>query len=482
MSDFRKRTINALSWSLGSKFTSQAISIVFGIVLARLLVPEDFGLIAMVMVLMGFAGLLADVGLGAALIQKKDVNDNHYSSVFWLNTVIGIVLTILMVILSPLIAAFYKQPELGLITTLLAVNFVFGALEMVPRTYLSKELAFRELALIDLVSMILSGTVAIALAAKGYGYWSLVVQRLVSRLLSVLLVWRVSNWRPVLRFSFSSIRELIVFSSSVFFTRSIRYTALQTDKLLIGKLLSASSLGLYDKAYSLMLFPLGNISHVISQVMFPSLSQIQDDIERIRDAYLRLTRAISLFTFPMMVGMFMVVDSFVPGVLGEQWTRIIPLFKIFSIAGIFMSIATVTGAIYLSLGHAKLQLRVNLVNQPLQIIGVIIGLNWGLQGVATGYAITTILGVFYTWHFAGRLIQLGIGQILWNLLPTLILSLLMGIAVRLTDILYASYNNLQIFIFQTLSGILIYTLLLIIVKPSAYQDILSVFAKEYSKN
>lgn len=482
MSSFRTRTVRALSWSFGSKIITQIISIIFGIVLARLLLPEDFGLVAMAMVMMGFAGLLADVGLGSALIQKKDATEDHFSSVFWANIGIGVVLTIALVQLSPLVAAFFNQPKLEEIVSLLSVNFIVGALAMVPTTRLSKQLAFREIALINFVGMSVSGGVAIVLAMKGYGYWSLVAQRLIERGLVTVLVWVVGRWTPKLRFDGKAFRELFGFGSYVFLTGSIRYAAVQADKLLIGKFLNATSLGLYDKAYSMMLFPLQNISHVIGQVMFPSLSQIQDDPTRVRDLYLRMTRAISLVTFPMMAGMFVVVDSFVLGVLGEKWIEIIPLFKIFCVVGFFVSIATVTGPIYQSLGRAKLQLKVNLVNQPIQIVGVVAGLYWGLQGVAIGFAITTIFGVFFTWWFVSSLLEIRIWRILSNLLPTLLLSLLMGCGVWLSSSLFLSFGALSNFILQLFVGVILYIVLLVIIKPLAYQDVLDVLMKQYGKN
>ncbi len=481
MSSFRTRTVHALGWSFGSKFTSQLISLVFGIILARLLVPEDFGLVAMAMIVIGFATLLADVGLGAALIQKKNTTEQHFSSVFWLNNLIGLALAFMLFQLSPYIAIFYKQPDLEKMTMVLSLVFVISALAMVPKARLSKKLAFRELALVDLSGMILSGVVAISMANAGYGYWSLVVQKIVERIVTTLMVWLVGRWKPQFSFSVTALRDLIGFSSSVFLTGTLRYTTLQVDKLLIGKFLGATSLGLYEKAYTMMLFPLQNISQVIGSVMFPALSQIQDDRARVRDIYQRVTRAISLITFPMMAGMFVVVDSFVLSVLGEQWAGIIPIFKVFCVVGFFVSIATVTGAVYQSLGQAKLQLKVNLISQPIQIAGIIIGLMWGLDGVIIGFAVTAILGVFITWYFAGRLIELSILDILNNIYPTFILSVMMGAVVWLCGMKLIVYGAFLSFIFQMVIGLIVYAALILIFKPRAYHDVMMVLVKQYSK-
>ena len=479
MGSYRSRTVKAIGWGLGSNALSQVFSILIGIMLARLLVPEDFGLIAMVLVVIRFAGLMADVGLGSALVQKKEITEDHLNSVFWINNLIGAILMGSVMLLSSGIAAFYARPELELISVALSVNFVVSSLAMVPRTRLARDLAFRELSIIDMLAMFIAGAVAISMAMKGFGYWSLVAHQLVERMTGTFLVWIVGRWRPRLKHNIWAVRELIGFSSSVFITRTLRYTAFQFDKLLIGKFLDATSLGLYDKAYSMMLFPLQNISHVVGGIMFPSLSQIQDDKLRVRDVYLRLTRAISMLTFPMLAGMFVVSEYFVLGVLGEQWSEMIPLFRMFCLVGLFLSIATITGSVYLSQGQAKLQLKVNLFTQPLQVIGVIIGLYWGLDGVVIGFAITSIVGVFVTWKVSGSLIALSVLQIMRNLLPTFGLSLLMACIVWLCGILLNEYGPLSKFLLLTLIGLATYCLLLWLIKPLAYQDIQKVLTEEF---
>jgi len=482
LTSFRSKTVRSLAWSFGSKTLSQVISIVFGIILARLLVPEDFGLITMVMVLMGFAGLLSDVGLGSALIQKKDVIADHFSAVFWFNSLIGLLLTICLIFLAPQIAIFYSRPELELIAVVLSFTFILSAISMVPRTRLAKELAFKKLAIVDFFSLFFSGCIAITMAFKGYGYWSLVAHQLIERLLSTTFVWLLSDWKPQLRHNIKVISELIGFGSTVFATRTLRHAALQADKLIIGKFLGAVSLGLYDKAYSMMLFPLQNISIVIGNVMFPSLSTIQDDVAHVRDIYLRMTGAISLLTFPMMAGMFVISESFVLGVLGEQWAEIIPLFKIFCVVGFFISIATVTGPVYLSQGKAKLQLKINLINQPLIIFGIIVGLKWGLIGIVIGFSITTIIGVLITWWIVGKLIKLKFRKIIFNLLPAFILSIVMAYIVSQLSSLLGETSHIVMFLYQFGMGVLSYVILVLIVKPKPYLEVIKVLKKEYVNN
>jgi PST family polysaccharide transporter len=481
MSNLRTLTVHALSWSFASKFTSQAISILFGIILARLLIPEDFGLVAMALVMTRFAGLFADIGFGSALIQKKDVNEGHFSSVFWLNNITGVALSITLVLLSPFIAAFFNRPELEPITMALSITFIFNALALVPRSWLSKKLAFRELGTIDLVSMILSGGLAIVMAVEGYGFWSLVVQQVVERVLSTFLVWMVVDWRPRKGLNILAIRELFSFSASVFSTRSLQFISLNIGNLLLGKFLSAQAAGLFDKAQSMMLSPLQNISHVIGNVMFPSLSLIQAETDRVKSTYIRLINTVSLFSFPMMVGMFVVADSFVLGVLGPNWSDVIQLFRILCIAGLLTSIASVTGAVYLSQGRADLQLKVNLITQPIGIILVVVGLQWGVVGVTMGFAIGHVVSAGITLHVAGKLIGMSLIQIVRSLLYTLFLSLVMGALVWVCSVIFEDFGPLVMFFGQTLLGICIYSILIIIGKPAAFKDIQAVLFEEYLK-
>ena len=479
MKNFRTLTVHALSWSLSAKVFSQVLSIVFGIVLARLLMPEDFGLIAMVVVVVGFAGLLSDVGLGAALIQRQGITEDHYSSIFWVNNALGLILVICLILLSPAIADFYGRPEIETIVIVLSFNFLFAALTMVPRARLNKSLAFRELSIIDVLSMLAGAGTAITLAVLDFGYWSLVVQQLVNRSMSTVLIWAISRWKPKLICDFVLVRELFGFSINVFFTQVLQFIAGNISNVLIGKYLSAHAVGLFDKAQSMMLFPLHNVSHVVGSVMFPSLSKIQGDLFRVRETYLRLISSIALITFPMMVGMFVVSEYFVIGVLGPHWHEVVPLFKILCVVGIFTSIVTVTGSVYLSQGRADLQLKVNLIIQPLRIIAIVAGLPWGVLGVVIGFAIGHVVAGVITLSVATRLIELDLIKIFSKLLPMFLMSVVMGVVIFIIGQRLIFDSSLVSFLVQVFCGTCVYILIVFAVKPAAYLDIKAVLEAEF---
>ena len=471
MSEFKNKVIKALSWTAGGRIVSQIISMGFGIALARMLTPDDFGLIAMMTVFTGFAGLLTDVGLGSALVQRKDITELHYNTVFWTNLGLGTGLTVLILSLSPFIAEFYGREELTIIGYILSIQFVLGALALVPRQRLVKDLTFKVIAVADLSGMIVAGVAAIAMVKLGYGFWALAWQNVIQRAVATIYIWGVARWAPAFEFSRQALGELFGFSSYVFATQMIRYATQRADKLLAGRFLGGSAVGLLDKAQSMMLFPLQNVSHVMGSVMFPALSMIQNDQAHVRGVYMRCTQAIALLTFPMMAGMFAVANSFVFGVLGDQWGELISVLRILCFAGLATSIVTVTGAVYLSQGKAKLQFKVNLLTRPIALLGIIIGVPWGIEGIAVGATTATFVNSAITLSVAGKLIGSNLAELLAPLGRTLAVALLMGMIVVATEPMLSDFHPLTRFFVQVPEGGIVYFILAIVFRIKALSDV-----------
>jgi PST family polysaccharide transporter len=481
MSDFRGRVLKALSWTAGGKVVSQVISMGFGIALARMLTPDDFGLIAMMMVFTGFAGLLMDVGLGSALVQKKDVKEIHYNTVFWTNLGLGVGLCVFVSIASPFIAQFYGRTELADLGRVLSLQFVLGALALVPRQRLVKHLSFHVTAVADLLGMIVGGVAAIFMVIDGYGYWALAWQPVILRFVATCYIWGIARWLPRFIFSGSALKELFGFSLFVFATRFIQFATQKADKLLAGKYMGGDAAGLLDKAQSMMLFPLQNVSHTVGSVMFPALSLIQSDIERIRKVYMRSTQAIALLTFPMMAGIFAVADNFVFGVLGEQWAELVPLLQVLCLAGVARSIVTVTGSVYLALGRAKLQFKVNLLTRPIALSGVIVGLPWGVEGIVIGMTTATWINSLITLSIAGRLINLSLLELMLSFSRTLAAAVLMAIGIVLLDPVLYGVGPLGSFGIQVLAGGGLYVLFAFALRIKALTDVLDILKAQFAK-
>ena len=272
--NLRQKTISGLFWSFLSQGGKQASQIIITIILARLLSPDDFGILAMVTVFTNFAMIFSEMGVSSALIQKQDTHDRHYHSAFWLNILVGIGLTLIFMAASPFIAWFYKKPELTPILLVVALNFLFSSFTIIQQTILTKEMDFKSLAIRDIIAVILAGVIGIALAYHGFGVWSLVYQLIAFTIINALLLWILSPWRPKLEFSISDIKDIFHFSAHLTGFNFLNYFSRNIDQLLIGKFLGTQALGYYSLAYKIMLYPLQNISRVISKVMFPVFSKI----------------------------------------------------------------------------------------------------------------------------------------------------------------------------------------------------------------
>jgi len=423
------RTMKATLWSGASKFAGLGLQIGIGAFLARLLFPEDFGLIGMVAVFSGIVGLFRELGLGSAIIQKKDATEEHLSSVFFINILAGVILSLVMVILAPEIAYFYNEKRLMNITMVLGTRFFISSFGIVQRTLLTKKLEFKKIAIIEMSSEALAGVLAIFLAFWGMGVWSLVLQTIVSNTISVILLWLWSSWRPSFIFHWSRLKELSRFSLNLLGFSFVNYFSRNLDNLLIGKYLGAASLGFYGKAYSFMLMPIYNISWTMNDTLFPAFSQIQEDIPKIREKYMQITRYISMLTFPLMMGLMVLAPEFIRILYGNKWERSIILLQILCPVGMMQSILTTVGCIFLSQGRTDIQFKWSIFSTVAVTISFLVGIRWDIEGVAIAYCIISFILMFPNFFIAFRLINLPIYKFFRNLLLTLVSAIGMAIIV-----------------------------------------------------
>lgn len=402
----RKKTIKGLAWSAVSQGGKQVSQIIITMILARLLSPEDFGLVAMATVFTNFALLFGEMGLSSALIQKQDIDDRHLSSAFWLNVIAGACLTLFFIIVAPLIAAFYHKPQLQPLLMVMSLNFILTSFTIIQQTIFTKEMDFKPLTIRDIASVVVAGIVGIFMANHGFGAWSLVGQLLTFSFVNGILLWTMSSWRPKFMFSKDAIKDIFHFSAHMTGFNIVNYFARNVDQLLIGKFLGSQALGYYALAYKIMLYPVQNISGIIGRVMFPAFSRIQHDLEKVRSAYLKMVKAISLITFPLMAGLFVLAPEFVHIVFGAKWEPIILVLKILCICGAVQSIGTTVGNIILSQGRSELQLRLGVISIFFVFLAVLLGMRWGVAGVAAFYTYEQILWFFYVQRISNHLIKL----------------------------------------------------------------------------
>ncbi len=473
MKDLLSTTRLNLGWVGIGQVIKQGSVLIVSIILARLLHPSDFGLIGMIFVFTGFAKLIGDLGLGAGLIQKMDLNSSHLNAVFGLNIIMGLLLSVLFWFTAPFIANFYHEDRLVLLIKAISVSFLIEATKVVQTALLEKEMNFKKLTLIEIFSETCSGVIVIMLALFGWGVWSLVIQYLLPAIIATILLWIFSTWRPTQFFHFKAYKDLCHFSLNLLGFNILNYFTRNADNLLVGKYLGSAALGIYTWAYRIMLFPIYQMSGVVTRVMFPALSAIQNDKARVKKIYLRAIRVIALVTFPTMIGIGVLAEPFIRTVLGNQWMGVVPILQILCIGGIRQSVGTTVGWIYTSQGRTDLQFKWNgIVSSVVSVIAFIIGLRWGGVGVALAYVLSGYLILWYpTWAVPLKLINISFTEILHNLSSTFFIAIIMGFLVwGIQQSLPNQWLPWQKLILSALFGALLYWRLIILFKVTSYGD------------
>jgi O-antigen/teichoic acid export membrane protein len=425
------RTVSGAAWSAVGRTGQQLVSLVGTAILARLLSPEHYGLVGMASLVTGFILIFRDLGTSAAIVQRPVLSDEFVASLFWVNLLFGFAALLAGVLLAPWIAAFYHTPALTPVMRALSFAFLLSSFGIVPSGLLSRQLAFRKIALVEIACAAAGMSVAVTLASLGYGVWSLVAANLTNTTLESALFLFLCSWRPRLMLRLDEVRRIYSFSGNLVGFQAVNFFARHADDILIGRYLGAASLGYYRLAYTLMLYPVQRVTGVLARVLFPALAQVQTDHERFRHAYLRTCVAIAAITFPMMLGLLAVAGPFVEVFFGPKWAPVAWLLTILALVGLVQSIVSTVGLIYMAKGHTALMFRVGLAVSVIVVVSFLVGLRWGINGVATAYAIVSIALALPTLRIAGRLIELPVSALLKALAPVFGFSLLMLVPVIL---------------------------------------------------
>ena len=347
-------------WTSVGNVATQAIRFGVAIILARLLSPNDFGLLAMALVVMNFLDVFKTLGTRTALIQAKEISDELLSSVFFLNGSIGLLIFVGLFFFSPVIGWIYQEPRVSQIIGVMGSIFLITSFDAVPLALLHRQMCFRTIVGVELSGSITYGLVAILLAFAGWKVWALVFGSIARSFMQTILSFIFSEWRPMFFFRWSEIGRIRRFSSFLTLDQTLRYFVQNSDTFIIGRFLGSVSLGFYDLAYRLFRYPVSSISGSLRRVLLPAFSKKQDDNNILRDKFVRACDSISLITFPMMVGICVLAAPFVNTILGQKWEASIPLIMILSPAGTLFSISSVTGIIYTTKGRTDLLFYWNL--------------------------------------------------------------------------------------------------------------------------
>lgn len=460
----RKKTINSIIWKFSSSIYLQFSSLIISSVLAHILSPDDFGIVGMVTVFTGFAIIVCELGFSSAIVQRKKLEDEHISSAFWMNILFGILLMGAFILSAPFIASFYNMYELRAIINWLSISFVFSSISITHKAILKKQMAFYKISIIEVVSVSVGGITGILMALNQMGPWSLVAQKIINTLVQSVLFLLLSNWRPNLVISKKHLNEILPFSIRMTGSNILAYLSRNVDYLLVGKFLGASELGIYTIAYRLMLYPLQNISWIIASVMFPALSQVQDDLTKMRTAYLKMNRAVAMISFPVVMLLYVLTPEILDLIAGNKWSKAIPLVRILCFAGFMQSITTLASNVRLSLGQAGLHLKLGIFNSIGVAVAIVIGLQWGLNGVALSYTFYNMVFFFVSNSLSLRLIKVSIPNLLHNLALPFLLGIIVSIVASFSKKIPVSSFIWIRLLFPVLFASSAYFVLLIIFK------------------
>ena len=401
------------------------------IVLARLLTPADYGLIAMVTAVTNFVARFRDMGLSMATIQRAEVNHAQISTLFWINVAISVVLAAIVAVLSLAIAWFYGEPRLISVTLVLALVFIFGGLSIQHQALLRRQMRFGELAAVEVTSMVVGVSTAIVAGCLGAGYWSLVLMHVALSLTMSVGVWVTSGWLPGRASWHSGIRGMLNFGRNVVASRFVNYFARNLDNILLGRYHGSTVLGLYVKAYSLLMLPISEIRAPLTAVAMPALSRVQDDPRKFTSYYTKLVLLLSFISMPLVVFLAVCSKSVISLVLGDQWAGASPIFQILAVTAFIQPISTTTGIVLLSMGQSGRLLKFGIVNSSLIVLSFAVGVRWGAIGVAIAYGVANYLVLFPGLWFCLQKTPVSVVAFMRAIARPLISSVVTGLALIL---------------------------------------------------
>jgi len=475
MSDnLKAKGVSALIWDFFGKIAKFGTTFIVTIILARLLEPSDFGLIAMVMVVVMIAMIFTDVGLGSALIQRRKVLQIHYDSVFYFNIFIGGILTLVTFLSAESISSFYNNERLIPLTQAIAFLFVINAFSSVQTNKLRKELNYAALAKANVMAAVLSGITGVTLAFYGAGVWSLVAQVLSRSIFYNIFVWYASKWVPTLMFSLKALKQLWGFGFRMFLSGLLDRIYTQLDTLIIGKLFSSATLGFFDQAKKLNAMIIQFSSSSIMAVMFPVLSKIQNDLPRFQNTAIKTLGIISFVVFFLSGILYLISQELIVLLFTEKWLPSVVYFQILVMSGFAYPVSSLLVNILSSRGNSKAFLRLEIYKKIIQSINLIMVFYWGIIGYLYGLLAVSVLGVALNIAFAAKEIKLSFSAFAKPLLlQALITIITVGIVVIVTNKLVLS--GIVMILIKTAIFSLIYLLINKLLGTSSLEYVIQQF-------
>lgn len=454
----KQQAVSGVKWSGISMGAVTGFQFITLAVLARLLSPSDFGLMGMIMVVIGFAQAFADMGLSNAIIQRQGVEEDHLSSFFWVNVFSGIILFVCILLCRPIAVLYFKQSDLSSYLIFAAFIFLITPVGQIFTTLLRKELRFKTLSKIEITGSVVYSASTIGLALAKFEVLSLIFGQLIRSLFTVIILFFVfrKSWLPRFHFSIKEIKSYLSFGAFQLGERVVNYLSANIDYIIIGRFLGPSALGFYTLAYNLMIFPLTKINPIITKVAFPAFSKVQNDNAILRRGYCKAINYISMLSFPMIAGMLVVAPEFIRSVYGAKWEPSIIVLQIFCLVGAFKSLGNPIGSILLAKGRPDIGLYWNVFVVIVLSFAVIGGANWGINGVAAAILLMQVPLFLIIQPIVNRLIDLKFSQYLNAIKLPFVCSVIMLVGISSLRIIISDIDMIMLLAISIISGGILY--------------------------
>jgi O-antigen/teichoic acid export membrane protein len=392
MTQLKQKATQSFLWDMLSVFAKQGVVFIVSVFLARLLMPAEFGLVAMALVFITISQVFADFGLASALIQNKENSSLTYSSVFYFNVLIGLLLFGMFWLLAPFIARFYDDPQITMLVRYLSLAFIINSFNLVQQTILRKNLEFKKITVRAVIAQLLGGILAVVLAYQGWGVYALVVQNLTGSALGTLLLWQVAEWKPRLEFSWAEVKKLSGFSTYVFLNHVTTRLATQLDTLVVGKVFSAATLGFYSRAVSLNSLVTTFSSTSISRVSFPLLSKLQDDPKRFTGVYFKLLEFVAFASFGLSGALIFAGGDLITLLFGSNWAPSVFIFQVLVLKAFTYPVSLLIVSVFWAGGKSKESFWFGNAGKAIALLPLVVAIVWGFNPFLYAVVVAAILG------------------------------------------------------------------------------------------
>lgn len=451
-----KNVFSNFIWRFAERCGAQIVTFIVSILLARILSPEDYGKIALITVFTTIMQVFVDSGLGTALIQKKDADDLDFSSVFYFNFFICIILYIIMYISAPYISDFYNDDSLTPLIKVISLTIIISGIKGIQQSYVSKNMMFKRFFYATLVGTIFSGILGVFLAYSGYGVWSIVFQQLSNTLIDTLILWCTVEWRPKKIFSWKRLKKLLTFGWKMLVSSLIDTFYNNIRSLLIGRMYSSSDLAFYNQGDKFPNVIVNNINTSIDSVLLPAMANSQDDRNRVKNMTRRAIKTSTYIMAPLMIGLAVCAKPIVQTVLTDKWLPCVPFLRIFCISYLFYPVHTANLNAIKAMGRSDLFLKLEVAKKIVGMILLFSTLSFGVMAIAYSLLVSTVASMIINSFPNKRLLDYSFREQMIDIFPALFLSIVMGFLISIVKVFCLS--SFQTLLIQILLGIIIYVL------------------------